>query len=131
MSYLSLFIYLYMHISWNCLASLIKDQRTLLETFTESQNGWGWQELWRSLCHLEWAVQSSVWWGFEYLQGWRFCNPSGQPAPVFGLLHSKKRFLLCLSGVSCVAIYFSGCYWLYSDFIFLNRPLPSGIYTQW
>lgn len=36
--------------------------------------------------------------------GERFHNLSGQPASVFDLLHSKKKFFLRLTRVSCVAI---------------------------
>lgn len=43
-------------------------------------------ELWRSSCptpHSKQVVKSCIHSSFNYLQGWRLHNPSGQPAPVF------------------------------------------------
>ena len=42
--------------------------------------------------HLKKAAQDHVQIAFEYLQGWRLHNLSGQPVPVLGHPHNKKVF---------------------------------------
>uniref|UniRef100_A0A8B9Q4U4 Transmembrane protein 19 n=1 Tax=Apteryx owenii TaxID=8824 RepID=A0A8B9Q4U4_APTOW len=58
------------------------------------------RDLWRSSSptlllkqgHLEHVAQDPVQVGFEYLQGWRLHNLSGQPVPVLCHPHSKEVF---------------------------------------
>lgn len=58
------------------------------------------RDLWRSSCpalllkqgHLEPVAQDHVQMAFEYLQGWRLDNFSGQPVPVLGHPYSEKVF---------------------------------------
>ena len=61
------------------------------------------QHPWLEQGHLEQFAQDHVQKAFEYLQGWRLHNLSGQPMLVLGHPHSKKVFpdvrgkLLCFS----------------------------------
>lgn len=42
---------------------------------------------------------------FEYLQGWRLHQPSGQPAPLFDQTHSKEKlFLMFKWNVLCFGL---------------------------
>ena len=58
------------------------------------------RDLWRSSGptpllkqgHLGQVASDHVQIAFEYLQGWRLHNLSGQPVPVLGHPHSKKVF---------------------------------------
>ena len=58
------------------------------------------RDLWRSSClapllkqgHLELVAQDHVQMVFEYLQGGRLHNPSGQPLPALSHPHRKKVF---------------------------------------
>ena len=42
--------------------------------------------------HLEQVAQDCIQMAFQYLQGWRLHNLSGQPVPVLGHSPSKKVF---------------------------------------
>ena len=58
------------------------------------------RDLWRSFGptpllkqgHVEGVAQDCVQMAFEYLQGWRLHNLSGQPVPVLSHPHSEKVF---------------------------------------
>jgi len=69
-------------------------------TGSDSQNGWCWKAplevIWSNSLlkqgYLEPVAQGCVQTAFEYLQGWRLHNLSGQPVPVLGHPDSKKVF---------------------------------------
>lgn len=67
---------------------------------------WGWKA---PICsehsHVEQVTQDHAQSGFEYLQRRRFCNFSGQPAPVFNPLYTKGVFLY----FTCNLMYFKLC----------------------
>jgi len=81
--------------------------------------------------HVEQPAQNDVQMDFEYLQGKKLHNPSGQPVSGINPPHSKKLFPY-VSDVSVSGYYLWSCHWASLKRAWLHPlcTLPSGIYPH-
>jgi len=84
--------YLHIAVTVLSLSSRISQNHRRVEVGRDLWRASGPTSLIKQGHHLELVVQDPVQLAFDYLQGWRLHDFSGQPVPVLGHLHSEKVF---------------------------------------